>query len=1082
MKILELRFKNLNSLYGEWHIDFTDPEYAYNGIFALTGPTGAGKSTILDAICLALYGSTPRLGRITQSSNDIMSRQTGECFAEVVFQSQAACYRCTWSHHRSRKKADGDLQIPKHEISEANSEGKIIENQLKSVLGAVEEKTGMDFDRFTRSILLAQGGFDTFLKASVEQKSKILEQITGTKIYSDISIGVHERLRQERAILSDLEAETRGILILSPEEEQAIEEKLKISQLQERSLATLVTDLSKAITWLNGIAQLENELKGLTEQEQVLANDALAFASDRIALDFAGKAATLEGSFATLSEMRKQQRIESSSLEHEESELPSLVSAMQAGSEALCKAEERTKVAKEAQKDAVPTLRQVRSLDQSLSLMQSTLTQSKAAIASERASIESSKTARDREAKRVTSEQNTLLLVEAYLKGHAQDVGLVTELTGISEQIQTLSSQQKDVGTKHTEVKKAAKALKGAEETLATCMKHSITLLARQEKANSSLQDKKAELTVLLGGKLLREYRSEKEALFREREFLARIAALEEHRNHLVEGKACPLCGSLEHPFALGDVPTSDETEKKIEVLDQMIGEAESLETKIVHLAQAERDASTELTEQKKLESDAQHSKESAQAAHLLSLEAYDNAQKLFAAMEEGVASKLKAYGMEEIPGDLSALLLALRQRKDAWLKKEEEKRTLENTIGSLKGEMQRLNGIIDTKELALQEKQATTGLLADAYALARQDRLTLYGEKDADVQEESLGSAVNSAERAEKLAGKDSSDLSQKVTAAKVRIDGLQTSLAQRKPMLKTNESLFLEELSSVGFSDEQQFLNARLALSERNRLALQAKSLDERQTELKANVKDRTTRLGIEQAKLLTDKPLSDLQPLVEEKEGELKEAREAVAGHRARLRGNGEAKQRMESRLGGIERQKKECAKWDRLHSLVGSADGKKFRNFAQGLTFELMVGHANRQLEKMSDRYLLIRDDGQPLELNVIDNYQAGEIRSTKNLSGGESFIVSLTLALGLSKMASRKVRVDSLFLDEGFGTLDEASLETALKTLSSLQQDGKLIGVISHVSAMQEMISTQIVITPASGGRSLLSGPGCSRVQ
>ncbi|NBK21837.1 MAG: chromosome segregation protein SMC, partial [Spirochaetia bacterium] len=160
----------------------------------------------------------------------------------------------------------------------------------------------------------------------------------------------------------------------------------------------------------------------------------------------------------------------------------------------------------------------------------------------------------------------------------------------------------------------------------------------------------------------------------------------------------------------------------------------------------------------------------------------------------------------------------------------------------------------------------------------------------------------------------------------------------------------------------------------------------------------------------------------------------------------------------------------------------ADGKKFRNFAQGLTFELMVSHANRQLEKMSDRYLLIRDNEQPLELNVIDNYQAGEIRSTKNLSGGESFIVSLTLALGLSKMASRKVRVDSLFLDEGFGTLDEASLETALKTLSSLQQDGKLIGVISHVSAMQEMIRTQIVITPASGGKSLLSGPGCSRVE
>ena len=141
---------------------------------------------------------------------------------------------------------------------------------------------------------------------------------------------------------------------------------------------------------------------------------------------------------------------------------------------------------------------------------------------------------------------------------------------------------------------------------------------------------------------------------------------------------------------------------------------------------------------------------------------------------------------------------------------------------------------------------------------------------------------------------------------------------------------------------------------------------------------------------------------------------------------------------------------------------------------------MISHANRQLEKMTDRYLLIRDKQQPLELNVMDNYQAGEIRPTKNLSGGESFIVSLTLALGLSKMASRKVRVDSLFLDEGFGTLDEEALETALGALSNLQQDGKLIGIISHISALKERISTQISITRGSGGCSSLSGPGCTK--
>ena len=141
---------------------------------------------------------------------------------------------------------------------------------------------------------------------------------------------------------------------------------------------------------------------------------------------------------------------------------------------------------------------------------------------------------------------------------------------------------------------------------------------------------------------------------------------------------------------------------------------------------------------------------------------------------------------------------------------------------------------------------------------------------------------------------------------------------------------------------------------------------------------------------------------------------------------------------------------------------------------------MIGHANQQLRRMSDRYLLTHDQHHRLQLNVIDSYQAGEMRSTRNLSGGESFIVSLALALGLSQMASRNVRVDSLFLDEGFGTLDEESLDTALDALSTVHQEGKMIGIISHVPALKDRIGTQIVVTPTSSGRSKLTGPGCGR--
>ncbi len=205
------------------------------------------------------------------------------------------------------------------------------------------------------------------------------------------------------------------------------------------------------------------------------------------------------------------------------------------------------------------------------------------------------------------------------------------------------------------------------------------------------------------------------------------------------------------------------------------------------------------------------------------------------------------------------------------------------------------------------------------------------------------------------------------------------------------------------------------------------------------------------------------------------------ETIGAISQQLKDNSEKKNSQQEKREAIDVQKENLQVWRQLNELIGSASGKKYRTFAQGLTFDIMVSHANTKLHKMSDRYLLIRDDNNALELNVIDNYQGGEIRSTKNLSGGEGFIISLALALGLSQMASHNIRVDSLFLDEGFGTLDEESLDIALDTLTSLQQEGKLIGVISHVAALKERILTQIQVTKLSGGFSHISGQGCQKI-
>src|SRR5690606_23736713 len=252
MRILQVRFKNLNSLVGEWEIDFTHPDYVSGGIFAITGPTGAGKSTILDAICLALHGRTPRLSKVTQSDNEIMSRQTSECFAEVTFETTLGRYRCHWSQHRARKRADGALQPPRHEIADADS-GQIVENKIRAVAGVIEKTTGMDFDRFTRSMLLAQGGFAAFLQASPDERAPILEQITGTEIYSLISMRVHERRAGAQRKQEVLLAELSGMQLLDAGQEAALQASLQEKSGHHAALQAEIEKQTRAVDWLNNV-------------------------------------------------------------------------------------------------------------------------------------------------------------------------------------------------------------------------------------------------------------------------------------------------------------------------------------------------------------------------------------------------------------------------------------------------------------------------------------------------------------------------------------------------------------------------------------------------------------------------------------------------------------------------------------------------------------------------------------------------------------------------------------------------------------------------------------------------------------
>lgn len=1082
MKILHLRFKNLNSLSGEWAINFTSPEYVSDGIFAITGPTGAGKSTILDAICLALYGRTPRLKTITKSGNEIMSRQTGECFAEVTFETQVGTFRCHWSQQKAHKKAGGNLTESKHEIADVVS-GNILESKKRNVANAVEEKTGMDFDRFTRSVLLAQGGFAAFLQASVDDRSPILEQITGSEVYSEISKCVHERHRDEREKLELLQAETAGITLLSNEDETTLNQELSDQQNIEKEIRSKNEKLGKSMLWLTGIHSLENELSEINEELEVLSNDLKAFETDRTRLQKALKAAELDSEHAVLSMTREQQKQEFEALSNSESQFPEKEKALKLEESNLKKTEETIAKVKVDQKNELELLKKVRVLDLHITEKQSALKTAELDCQKNKKQLSEQQKNKKKAEKNQKAETKKLSKLDVYLSDNAHDGALVTELTGINEQIKNLQIAATNISTISIQVSELKKQLDldTAEHVKqkASCR----TLKKKHEIVKKQVSQTKDTIREVLDDRSLREYRAEHESLLREMGYLRKIASLEEERTKLKDDQPCPLCGALSHPYAEGNIPEMDAVEKKINELSSLIQKVEQLEIDLKKDEAKEKKANSTLAEAEKQLVQKSHKKDESQANVQRFEKELQSIMEKYDGLRRDAISNLEPFGVKEISDtDLDSVLETLKSRQKKWQDQQKKKEEITNRMSEFGIEIKGFDTILQTLTDSLKERRGTLDDHKEVLDKLNMERVELYSQKNPDTEEARLEKWADEAEKSEKTTRDNRDQSKQKLNELQVRMTALRESTAQRKPKLSNLESSFTISCKNAGFEDEPNFISKRLSTDERNKLSLSAKELDGKQASLATRKKEKETRLSEETDKKMTDIPLDDLKKEQTVIQASLNTHGETIGAIKQRLTDNTNAKVKHQEKGKLIQAQTSEWSRWNALHALIGSSDGKKFRNFAQGITFELMVSHANKQLTKMTDRYLLIRDNEEPLELNVIDNYQAGEIRSTKNLSGGESFIVSLALALGLSKMASRKVRVDSLFLDEGFGTLDEDALDIALDTLSGLQQDGKLIGIISHVSALKERISTQINVQVESGGKSIINGPGCEKIE
>ncbi|MEZ4886038.1 MAG: AAA family ATPase [Chitinophagales bacterium] len=293
---------------------------------------------------------------------------------------------------------------------------------------------------------------------------------------------------------------------------------------------------------------------------------------------------------------------------------------------------------------------------------------------------------------------------------------------------------------------------------------------------------------------------------------------------------------------------------------------------------------------------------------------------------------------------------------------------------------------------------------------------------------------------------------------------------------LLELVEESFKEELKVAGFPTILALEEAMLEIQEANRIEVQQKQIEKEETELNKSLTDNQKTLETEQAKAMTELGKLEIQESISAKKQEEELVNQEIGRIKSQLEEDEKLKIRYHALTLKMEEQTKEWKRWEKLNELIGSAKGDKFRKYAQGLTLSKLIQLANIHLQKLNPRYLVQKckdDEKAELELEIMDVYQADTVRSMRTLSGGESFLVSLSLALGLSDLAGRKAQIESLFIDEGFGTLDSNTLDIAMTTLENLQSSGKTIGIISHVEALKERISTRIQVKKMSGGYSTL---------
>lgn len=417
----------------------------------------------------------------------------------------------------------------------------------------------------------------------------------------------------------------------------------------------------------------------------------------------------------------------------------------------------------------------------------------------------------------------------------------------------------------------------------------------------------------------------------------------------------------------------------------------------------------------------------------------------------------------------------AIVVKKDSFIKNETSKKELDTKLQGLSVQRKELDTKIISIELSLKTEAEQLSKISNETKELQIQSKAILDVSDLNIFEKEITSKFNIIYEKYNSLSKELVTLNSRNESLNSQIIELNQRLIDNSTKLEETKQNFNKALVENSFTSKEEFEKALLSKEQKDVLSLMCKALEEKYTQIQTLKTDTSKKLSEQKELNLTDKELQTLNDKLKELQTATDELQKSIGSLEKELEINASNMKKHEDKIKELEKKKEAFKVWIKLNEMIGSASGDKFAKFAQGITLEQLIYLANKHLQILSPRYELQRssDSSKLLEIEIIDGFQGDVVRGVNTLSGGESFIVSLSLALGLSSLASQKISIDSLFLDEGFGTLDSDSLELALNALNQLQSSGKMVGVISHVEALKERIPLQVKVEPKGDGTSVL---------